>query len=144
MQFHQGRVDYSVLWPRLLDAALAQQGITSLSLVSKWLGLPDDSEETLRSELMKYPVGDAVSLAPYVLILLMAHDVQRECNYGETPLEGLLLKVLESLSIDPKGIEERVKASHADELKALVEASKPSKEKKKAGKKVAASEEVEA
>jgi|694.fasta_scaffold05301_26 ParB/RepB/Spo0J family partition protein len=144
MQFHQGRVDDSVLWPRLLDAALAQQGITSLSLVSKWLGLPDDSEETLRSELMKYPVGDAVSLAPYVLILLMAHDVQRECNYGETPLEGLLLKVLESLSIDPKGIEERVKASHADELKALVEASKPSKEKKKAGKKVAASEEVEA
>lgn len=145
LKFHQEKVDDSVLWPRLLDAALQASGQSAKELVSKWLGV-DDTEEAILEALMQYPVGDASSLAPYVLILLQADFIDHACEWSDTPFQGLFAKLLESLSIDFAGITSQVKAAHAEERKALEQAVKvpKSKEKKKPAKKASEPEEVEA
>jgi ParB/RepB/Spo0J family partition protein len=147
LKFHKEGVDSSVLWPRLLDLALENAGFSGIELVSKWLCV-NESDACIREALMQYPVGDAASLAPYVLIVLIAAHIDGECEYpstGESPFIDSFRKLLDSLSIDSLGIAERVKAAHAEELKSLRNAAKPkSKVKKKAGKNFAAAEEVEA
>ena len=121
----------SVLWPRLLDLALHHAGGEGLSLVSKWLGIEiSKSEEEsdlaamIRKELMDYPVGEAHTLAPYVLILLMAPGL-RWASKGTSndPFTEHFRATAESYGLDLAAIAKEAKKSYQTQKK--LKKSKP-------------------